>query len=295
MDKKLVKNVGFWFLLSIFVYVVLYLITDSNTEIDFSFITKNIFNIFIAVLIISFSYFIKFYRWISILQENKINTKTYPQKKIFINSLLFSFTPGKVGEFIKAVYLENYFNIKKRKGIYYIIVEKIFEYLALLILFIFFLGNFYLIVFLIVFLVSVLIIILRVSYSVNKYLSFFKRFRNYFLLIKRTKKQFIIKLITISILIWLLECLAFIMIAQNYYFLDIIRGYIISMFAGSVSFLPAGIGVTDFSLSYFLKSTEELLNIIFIIRFLTIWAPVLFSCMFIVYMKIFTEISKRPV
>lgn len=79
--------------------------------------------------------FIKSYRWNFLLKQQKINYSPFQSFLIYMSSLYVGFiTPGRIGEFVKALYLKSDKGISISKGFSSVLVDRLFDLYLLIIL-----------------------------------------------------------------------------------------------------------------------------------------------------------------
>lgn len=80
-------------------------------------------------------FFIKSFRWNQLLKQQKIIYSVFNTFQIYISSIFIGFiTPGRLGEFIKAVYLKSDKSVSLSKGMSSVLVDRLFDLYLLIIL-----------------------------------------------------------------------------------------------------------------------------------------------------------------
>jgi len=91
--------------------------------------------IFFSMLINIPHLFIKSYRWNYLLRQQKIFIKPIQTYLAYLSSLYIGYiTPGRIGEFIKVVYLKSEKNITISKGFSSVLVDRLFDLYLLIVL-----------------------------------------------------------------------------------------------------------------------------------------------------------------
>jgi len=227
-------------------------------------------------------------------------------------SLTMSVTPGKIGDLIKSYMLKEINGTPVNRTIPIVFAERVTEFVALLILVI--LGvNIYNqgIIIITISLLSIIILFIllfnsRITNRIISMLSKYKKLEKYIeplsLTLSNSKsllqpKPFSL-MIFLSLFIWLIEAFGFYLILIQFKIdFSIIWSfftYLFSIFIGSVSMLPAGLGITDGSLTYLLSqngfSKEIAVTATLLVRIATLWFALIVG---IVGMLGFNRISKK--
>jgi uncharacterized protein (TIRG00374 family) len=204
-----------------------------------------------------------------------------------------SFTPGKIGELVKVYFIQSKYQYAKSRTTGIIAAERVTEFISLFILcslgILFLNHNIILFSLVFLFLLVILSFILskKMMENVIKFASKWNFVRKKNEKIKQlfisthellVGKNLIIGLI-LSITAWIIEGFAFYLILSKFVFTEnfiwINFTYFISIFVGSVSMLPGGIGTTEGSLTYLLvqKGIENNIAVFstYVIRMATLW------------------------
>jgi len=121
-------------------YLGILLLILILTKIDVNLLLKYFSNInpFLCLLILALNvpqFFIKSLRWNQLLKQQKIIYPAFDAFQIYISSIFIGFiTPGRLGEFIKAVYLKSDKGISLSKGMSSVFVDRLFDLYLLIIL-----------------------------------------------------------------------------------------------------------------------------------------------------------------
>lgn len=209
-----------------------------------------------------------------------------------------SISPGKVGELLKSYLIKERFGIQFSKTIPIIIVERIAEFISLIILGV--IGLLFLeisestaiIFFSIGFLIVLLLIsnkfvLSKIVYLLSKLRSVKGKIKNVKVFESSLTHLFELKnhLITLffSLIAWIFECFAFYIIITDFAeinsFIWSIFVYLVAILVGAVSMLPGGIGSTEASLTFLITQNGIAENIAIgstiLIRVFTLWFSVL--------------------
>jgi len=233
---------------------------------------------------------------------------------IFMSSLALSFTPGKIGDLVKSYMMKELRGISTKKTIPIIFAEKMTEILALIILVIlgldFLNSGTYLPILTFIVFITLLILILNKNTMdlILGVLGKIKYIQKYIepinISINNSKELFrpkpFILMLFLSISIWIVESFAFYLILVsfdlNIAVLWSFFTYLFSVFIGSISFLPAGLGITDGSITLLLSnngiSKDISIGTALLIRIATLWFPLIIGAF---YMLKYNRILKKKV
>lgn len=216
-----------------------------------------------------------------------------------MSALTMSITPGKMGELIKPYMVKEVIGTPISKTIPIVFAERITEFSSLI--FLVMLSTNLLdkgiLLPTITFLFFVILLLLLFSKTASswaiKKISKVKHFRKYVDVLNTSLQQSrvlmggksFLGVFVFSVVIWLLEGFGFYVILNNFnvdiLFVKSIFTYLFSVFIGAVSFLPAGLGVTDGSITFLLStqnvSKEIAISSALIIRVATLWLPLIFG------------------
>ncbi|MBU0472628.1 MAG: flippase-like domain-containing protein [Bacteroidetes bacterium] len=296
MKDKISKNI----FISILVLIAIYIALSFYSNFDLVLSTLASFNwkfFPIILIIIYISFLLKFIKWQYYLNLSKVKIKLSDSFQIFMASLTMSVTPGKIGEVIKSYMIKELNGTSTSSTIPIIFAEKVTEIFALIFLVVVGLsilniGVLIPIITLIVLSIFVFLVLnTKTSNWLLKKLSSIKILQKYIIPINisvqnsrlvLSPKPFALMFI-MSLVIWLIECLGFYLILIKYDInISITKSfftYLFSIFIGSISFLPAGLGITDGSITLLLSNfnvNEEIaISTAFIIRIATLWFPLI--------------------
>lgn len=204
-------KVSFKLIVSIVLLFLIFRFIDLNQAYT-ELISANIFYILLSVLFLVFPIYFKAIRWKYIVQLFNIHISLARSViYTFISVAFGNITPGRVGEFIKAKFLVDKTNINYLKSVMTIVIDKIFDILALVLLGLWgfsFLGEivegsqYFIYVFALYLLILILIFVyfdkaIALLYRIlpGKYKSGYKKLN--------IKRGFYVKSIVFSLLIWL--------------------------------------------------------------------------------------------
>jgi glycosyltransferase 2 family protein len=259
------------------------------------------------------NYFVRFLKWDYFLSVIKIKLNKIDSLSIFLSGLVMSVTPGKMGELLKAYLTKEVTGVPISKSAPIVFVERITDFLALIIIsisgvFIFKFGL-EIILGVGIFLITLILIIANKKAALailkllekNRFLDkHLQKFNNaYESSYQLLKFRPLIYMTMVSVISWLAECLGYYIILRNFgienSFLWAAFSYSFATIAGAISMLPGGLGVTEGSLTFMLikngQAKEFAVATTFIVRVVTLWFAVIvgiFSLMF--YQKRFGKI-----
>jgi uncharacterized protein (TIRG00374 family) len=269
---------------------------------DFSIISEKISNFKINYLplilfLVTASWCPVFIKWHFLLKNCEIDIPLTRSITVFLSGLAFDITPGKLGALMKSQILKTSFNIPRTKTVPIIVAEKLYDLIGAIlasIIGIIILGmNFYLIIIAILALAVIFFFMFYRPASeiffkrVTKTKFFSKYVENISEFDKIVQKSTNVKAATVCILLgvtyWFIISTAayYILMAFDVNVLDyltVLAIYTTSILLGAISFVPAGIGVTEgsiaglFTLNGIDISTALILSVM--IRILTLWFSV---------------------
>ena len=269
---------------------------------DFSIISEKISNFKINYLplilfLVTASWCPVFIKWHFLLKNCEIDISLTKNIAVFLSGLAFDITPGKLGALMKSQILKTSFNIPRTKTVPIIVAEKLYDLIGAIlasIIGIIILGmNFYLIIIAILALAVIFFFMFYRPASeiffkrITKTKFFSKYIDNMSEFHAIIQKSTNVKAATICILLgvtyWFIISTAayYILMAFDVNILDyltVLAIYTTSILLGAISFVPAGIGVTEgsiaglFTLNGIDVSTALILSVM--IRVLTLWFSV---------------------
>ncbi len=290
--NRLKKNIIFFIIFSAFVYLVLSIYADFDSLYR-SLLKFNWILIPVLLLISLITLYLKFLKWHYYVNLLNINLSKSDSFGIFTSSLALGLTPGKSGDFIKAYWVNQLNGFPLRRSAPIIFAERITEFLALIFLAltgaVVYNHNLILIAITGFFFVGITFLVSRRALSlklldklesvkiIKKHITKLKEFYlSSFILLKSNP---LLKMFLLSLISWLVECFGFYIILSNFdkeisIFLSIFI-YSFSMIAGSISMLPAGMGITEGSLTFMVIeqgiSKDNAVAVTLLIRLITLW------------------------
>ena len=213
-----------------------------------------------------------------------------------MSGLTMSITPGKMGELLKSYMVKQVAGVSISKTAPIIIVERITDFLSLILLaligaLVYSYGT-YIVIATGIFFILVVVIISNRKFSLKlidkiSQLKFVSKFSgnirsSYESSYEMLKPVPLIKMILLSLVAWFFECFAFYLILINFNvdvsILWATFAYAFATIAGSITMLPAGLGVTEGSLTFLIIQKGASKNIAvastFVIRIVTLWFAV---------------------
>jgi uncharacterized protein (TIRG00374 family) len=279
---------------------IIYLILTLYADYDLVIRTFEEFNwVFLPLLLLLtyFNFVTRFIKWHYYLKVINVKIALRTSYSIFMSGLVMSITPGKMGELVKSYMVKRITGDSISKTAPIVIVERITDFISLILLaiigaYVFDYGKLIVIGTGVFFLGLVLIIsnkkaslkiiaILSKIKFLNKYIE--KLHESYNTSYELLKLKPLASMILVSLVSWFFECLGFYLILVNFN-LDITVlwstfVYAFSTIAGSITMLPAGLGVTEGSLTFLLVNGGVASSIAvastFIIRSVTLWFALL--------------------
>ena len=278
------------------IYAIFLFISDYNT------ISEKISNFKINYLplilfFVSASWIPLIIKWHFLLKNSEVDVPLTKSIAVFFSGVAFEITPGQIGTLIKSQILKTSSNIPRAKTVPIIVAEKVYDLISAIlasIIGIVILGmDFYLIIIAILVLAIIFffmfyrpaseIFFKRVTKTkfFSKYIDNMSEFHAIF------QKSTNVKVATICILLGVAYW--FIISTAAYYtllafdinmldYLTVLAIYTTSVLLGAISFIPAGIGITEgsiaglFTLNGIDISTALILSVT--IRVLTLWYSV---------------------
>ena len=278
------------------IYAIFLFISDYNV------ITEKISNFKInylplILLLVSASWVPLIIKWHFLLKNCEIDIPLRKSITVFFAGVAFEITPGQIGALIKSQLLKTSSNIPRTKTVPIIVAEKVYDLIGAIlasIIGIIILGmDFYLIIIAILALAVIFFFMFYRPASeiffkrVTKTKFFSKYVENISEFDKIVQKSTNVKAATVCILLgvtyWFIISTAayYILMAFDVNILDyltVLAIYTTSILLGAISFVPAGIGVTEgsiaglFTLNGIDISTALILSVM--IRILTLWFSV---------------------
>ena len=269
---------------------------------DYNIISEKISNFKInylplILLLVTASWIPLFIKWHFLLKNCEINIPLKKSILVFLSGPAFEITPGQIGALMKSQILKTSSNIPRTKTVPIIVVEKVYDLIGAILASIIGIIILGMEPHLIIIAILVLVIIFFFVYyrpaseiffkQITKRKFFSKYIENISDFYEIVHKSTNVKVATICIL--LAVTYWFIISTAAYYtliafdidvldYLKVLAIYTTSILLGAISFIPAGIGVTEgsimglFTLNGIDVSTALILSVM--IRVLTLWYSV---------------------
>jgi len=292
VDKKILLIV----ITAVVIYAIFLLIADFNT-IQNQLSKFDTRSIPIILALMSSVWLVLFFRWNLLLKTQGINLPLSKHFLIFLASLSFIITPGKVGELIKSQFLKSNFDVPLKKTAPLILVEKFYSAVGAIIVSI--IGIWSLdIAPIVIGISSITLITIFIIFSsrslFNKGINLLNRIKyvekhtsklttSYEVVRCSTRGKMFPIFLSLSIVAWLLEAFAVYIILISFGidslpYLTVLSTYAISQIIGFASFIPGGIGIAEGSfaglLSLYGIELTTALGLAIFIRLFTLWYTV---------------------
>ncbi len=296
MLEKVKKNIFLSLALAAIIYLGFSLYADYTSVVS-SFKSFNWVFFPIVLFLAYLNYVCRFLKWDYYLRILNVNISKRNSFDIFMSGLIMGVTPGKVGEVLKSFMVKQIDGTPVHKTAPIVLAERITDFLSLI--FIAIIGAIvygYGIIIVIIILVLLVFLIFaltnrKITESILLFLSKFSFLKKHIEKIKGAydssyillSGEPLMKMFVLSLISWFFECMAFYVILKVFQLdaepLWSAFIYSFSMIVGSVTMLPAGLGVTDGSLTFLLTSANIPIEIAvaatFIIRMATLWFSIL--------------------
>ncbi|UCG03317.1 MAG: flippase-like domain-containing protein [Candidatus Heimdallarchaeota archaeon] len=297
----------FAIILAIFVYLLIMIFGDWEDLI------KQIFNVdplvvMLAVFLSLGNYFCRFFKWLLFTRSLELNIPFKDNFLIFFAGLSLSITPAKVGEAIRAFFLQKTSSVELSKGLASTFSERLIDLLAVTILAL--LGVFVLefrqsvdflpilVIILLGILLGVLIFLFDPLYNIFSWIFHLKPWFGVGKKIDKFRSDVVVTFhydvflgaLLLGIIGWTCEGIGFFLLAQSLgisiTFETSIFIYATSSLLGAVSFLPGGLGVMEGSMELFLVnllviSLSTAGALVILIRMTTLWFGVTLGLIFL--------------
>ena len=252
----------------------------------------------IILLLGSSGWMILFIRWNLLLKHSNVNLPVKENLKIYLAGFALAVTPGKLGEFLKSQLLKTKFGIPRKITAPIILVERLYNFIGIVIISIMGIWYFKLISYVII----ATIMLLAISFTLISSKQIFQKFlvwlskikfmskfalslsESYDVVRKSTRGLIFIYATSLSVGFWFIESLIayFVLLSfgiNGLKFLNVIPTYTSSIILGAASFLPEGIGIVEGSLAGLLAlqgvDISVALALVVLIRIFTLWYNVL--------------------
>ena len=269
---------------------------------DYNIISEKISNFKInylplILLLVSASWIPLIIKWHFLLKNCEIDIPLKKSIAVFFSGVAFEITPGQIGALIKSQILKTSYNIPRTKTVPIVIVEKVYDLIGAILASVIGIIILGMEIYLIAIAISVLAFIFFFMYykpaselffnRITKLKFFSKHIENISGFYEIVQKSTNVRAATICILLALAYW--FMVSAAAYYtlisfdvnildYLKVLAIYSTSTLLGAISFIPAGIGITEgsiaglFTLNGIDVSTALILAVM--IRIFTLWYSV---------------------
>jgi len=269
---------------------------------DYNIISEKISNFKINYLplilfLVTASWCPVFIKWHFLLKNSEVDVPLTKSIAVFFSGVAFEITPGQIGALIKSQILKTSYNIPRTKTVPIVIVEKVYDLIGAILASVIGIIILGMEIYLIAIAISVLAFIFFFMYHkpaselffnrITKLKFFSKHIENISGFYEIVQKSTNVRAATICILLALAYW--FMVSAAAYYtlisfdvnildYLKVLAIYSTSTLLGAISFIPAGIGITEgsiaglFALNGIDVSTALILSVM--IRVLTLWFSV---------------------
>ena len=317
----MLKNLRKKILISLAVAGVLYLAFTIYADFDQVLKAFEKFNwlLFPLLLLLSLlNYFVRFFKWDYYLSLIKVKVTKIDSLSIFMSGLVMSITPGKMGELLKSYLVKELNQTPVSKTLPVIFAERVTDFISLLFLaligaYVYNYGREIVLgVSVFFFLVVVIISNKRIAMPVLKLLEKSSFLRKHLASIHNAYESSyqllrpvpLLKMSLLSLGSWFFECLGYYIILINFgvdiSLLWATFSYGFATIVGAISMLPAGLGITEGSLTFLLiqkgSPKEIAVASTFIVRVVTLWFAVLVGIISVtLYQKRFGKITVESI
>lgn len=305
--NNITRKIIFGIVLAIIIYTILIFYGDIN-KMAKAFSRFKWIYFAVCLLLAFFNYLIRFVKWEFYLKRLSIKIPYRDSFLIFISGFMLSLTPGKVGEVMRSFLLKEKYNIPVSTSAPIVVADRLSDMIALLILAALGLSFFHGWIILTITFILILIVILIIEFEkigygfiwiVEKVPFVGVKLKNPFLnsyqsLRKIGNARVLLLPLILSVIAWGCEGIGLYIVVNLGFGDNFISAtesmfiYSFSTIAGAVAFLPAGLGVTEGSLTALIikfshveitRTIASMSTIVF--RFATLWFSVILS--FIAY------------
>jgi len=269
---------------------------------DYNIISEKISNFKInylplILLLVSASWIPSIIKWHFLLKNCEIDIPLTKSISVFLLGIAFEITPGHIGVLMKSQILKTSFNIPRTKTAPIVLVEKVYDLIGAILVSIIGIIIVGIYPYLIIIAILVLAIIFFFMYYKPASEIFFKQItktkffskyienisESYKIVQKSTNVKVAIICILLAVTYWFIISAAayYTLIAFDINIIDyftVLAIYVTSILLGAISFIPAGIGITEGTIAGLLTlegidvSTALILSVM--IRVLTLWYSV---------------------
>ena len=257
------------------------------------------------------NYIFRFFKWEYYLKRLSIKIPLITSFLIYISGFILTLTPGKLGEVFRSFLLKERFNIAVSRTAGIVIADRLTDLFALMIIAgigSLFFNYGWLIILLVFLIISFVTLVIEIEGIGEFFLKLIKRIPSigdrlykifkdsYSSLREVAKVSFQLIPLIFSIVAWSFECLSLYFIVNygiRFYNISLLEAFFIYSFstiAGALAFLPAGLGLTEASITALLilfcnlpKSYSVTSTII--VRIVTLWFAIFLSIIALFLLK----------
>lgn len=295
------KKSSFWLLIAvgtIAIYALFVMFSDVSILIK-KFQTIELSYVFLGIIVVFLGLVVRALRWFYMMKNLDVKINLRSCMMIYFAGTAFGLTPGRFGEVIKSHYLKRLMNIPLTTSAPTILVERLMDVFAILIITIsaFFLigiqnGSIFIGCVVLAFsllLIYQKILLIKLVQRMASIPLLKKISQNLIpaidILFISTRPKAMAQTLSLSIISWLLESMVvyFILKAFGIQISVPTSAYIfvISSLIGSISFLPGGVGATEGGLLglFYLQhiSYNDAIGPVLIIRIIVLWMTIIFG------------------
>ena len=302
-NKKL-SIVSLIFITLIYFSVIFYLDYKENVFLDFY---RIIDVIFILILFSTFSYVLRFLRWLHLLKRINYHLPIFKSFLSYLSGFAFTASPGKAGELIRIIYFKR-LGVKEFRVFSCFIYERFFDLVVVLMLCFINIQNIDMLVFSFIFVSIIFLIILFFSkkYHIFSKINLKNTYFEYFMkVLEKVFKDIKIWINTTDIFVSIiLGILSWSIISYSFVFLCDFLGielpfyvlfsiYPLALIVGAASMIPGGFGSTEATIIFLLIHNNIPLDLsIFAavgIRISTLWFAIILG----IFSATFLEITNK--
>ncbi|HLC50914.1 MAG TPA: lysylphosphatidylglycerol synthase transmembrane domain-containing protein [archaeon] len=282
-----------FFLISILVFGA-FVFLGGYEDVSRSLLSVAPQTIILVLLSVSLSYAIRFYRWEFLLKSVGIKIPRKTSLFVYFSGFSMVITPGKVGDIFKSYLLKSTSGIKIRDSVSVVVFERVADILAMsafALLGAYLIADSLYVIGGVVLLIGIMIMLLHNEKILARVVGPLARRSKMGEYLKDAYPNFkrlaglrtLFPVVSISMVSWFFECLAFWIVLQsmgaNVDILGAVFVFAFSSIFGSILVLPGGVGAAEGSFYVLLTvlgvTTSVALAAIILIRLLTLWYGVL--------------------
>ena len=276
---KTLKNLYIWLAVGFFIYIVWRHSSDFRTAVG-SIESISLVLVAECLSLALLSYYCRALRWLGYMRLLDDRISMYHHNVIYLSGFAFTASPGKVGELIRGVYLDN-MGVPFRWTFLSFLSERLLDVISVLLLGTYFFAEYFNSTFAI-FSVALLVLpfifseALLFLVSLTKSTVWLERIK---MAVELWETNIVLKSQVLTLLAWSAQGLILFLMLVNF---DVeisvemaVSIYCLSLLIGAASLIPSGIGVTEVGMIWLLSlvGVESDIAIItsLITRMLTLW------------------------